>query len=112
MAKKRFQYIENRFRRDLDLLLQYSGLIQEYSSLGQARYVSLTMKNSNNVHKYFFVPHYCIIQNDKTSMLLRVVLDALMKTPSEYSLNDNCLKVLVVQPKLFVVSEHLSFRVR
>lgn len=99
-AKKRFLSLEKRLHKDTDMFNQYSDFINEYIKLEHARFIPLELKNSNNDHKYF-IPHHCVIRNDKLTTKLRVVFDASMKSSSGYSLNDLCLKGLVVQPELF-----------
>lgn len=109
-AKKRFLSLEKRLHQDDSLFREYSNFIEEYVRLGHARYIPLELKNRNNDHKYF-IPHHCVIRNDKSTTRLRVVFDASLKTTSGYSLNSICLKGLVVQPELFdILCRFRTFR--
>lgn len=99
-AEKRFYSLERKLHRDKQLFQEYKTFIDEYVNLNHARYIPLQLKNENNEHKYF-IPHHCIVRNDKTTTRLRVVFDASMKTTSGYSLNDITLKGYQTQPDLF-----------
>lgn len=100
LCKKRFLSLEKKLHKNPQLFNQYSEFIDEYIELGHARYIPLELKNQNNEHKYF-IPHHCVVKNDRVTTRLRVVFDASMKSTSGYSLNDICLKGRVVQPELF-----------
>ncbi|XP_025836105.1 uncharacterized protein LOC112906362 [Agrilus planipennis] len=99
LAKKRFFNLEKRFLRDNDLFLNYKQFIDEYVSLGHAKYVPLTFKTSLGFNKYF-LPHHCVIKESSMTTKLRVVFDASMKSSTGYSLNDVTLKGYRVQPEL------------
>jgi len=100
MAKKRFFTLERRFEKDPNLFLEYKNFIDDYISLGHARYVPLSLHNLNMDNKYF-IPHLCVIRPDSVSTKLRVVFDASARTSSGLSLNDVTLKGYQVQPDLF-----------
>ncbi|XP_018575288.1 uncharacterized protein LOC108914070 [Anoplophora glabripennis] len=91
IAKKRFSMLEKRFQNNPKLFSEYKDFIDEYIALGHAKYVPLTMTNSNLENKYF-IPHLCVIRELSTTTKLRVVFDASCKSSSGYSLNDVTLK--------------------
>lgn len=99
MAKKRFFNLEKRFQRDNNLFLEYKKFIDEYVSLGHAKYVPLTYKNDTGCNKYF-LPHHCVIRESSSTTKLRVVFDASMKSSTNFSLNDITLKGYRVQPEI------------
>jgi hypothetical protein len=100
MAKKRFLNLEKRFQKFPELFITYKNFIDEYVSLGHARYVPLQFKNDLGENKYF-LPHHCVIRDEAPTTKLRVVFDASMKSSTGVSLNDVMLKGPSVQPELF-----------
>lgn len=98
-AVKRFCSLEKKLHRDKKLFQDYKEFIDEYVALNHARYVPLSLKNANGDNKYF-IPHHCVIREDKTTTRLRVVFDASSKSSSGYSLNDITLKGYQTQPDL------------
>lgn len=100
MAKKRLLHLENRFKNNPFLFSEYQKFIDEYISLGHARYVPLSLQNESLLNKYF-LPHHCVIKKASSSTPLRVVFDASAKSSTGYSLNDITLKGFQVQPDLF-----------
>lgn len=100
LAEKRFLALERKLHKDKGLFEEYKNFIDEYVNLNHARYIPLSLKSEDGCNKYF-VPHHCVIRNDKITTRLRVVFDASMPTRSGYSLNDITLKGFTVQPELF-----------
>lgn len=100
VARKRLHALEKRLHKDPTLFSDYKSFIDEYVSLGHARYVPLALQNSNAENKYF-IPHLCVIREESTTTKLRVVFDASSKSSTNTSLNDITLKGFQVQPELY-----------
>ncbi|XP_066153587.1 uncharacterized protein [Euwallacea fornicatus] len=100
MARNRFLSLERRFQSKPELFSEYKKFLEEYVSLGHARYVPLTKTNERGDRKYF-IPHLCVTREASTSTKLRVVFDASAKSSTRYSLNDICHKGFQVQPDLY-----------
>ncbi|XP_072392255.1 uncharacterized protein [Diabrotica undecimpunctata] len=90
-TRQRFYNLERKLVKDNTVYTQYKDFIQEYLSLGHAKVVPLTLTNPLSDNKYF-IPHHCIIREEKLTNKLRVVFDCSMKTSSSVSLNDIMLK--------------------
>ncbi|XP_072401151.1 uncharacterized protein [Diabrotica undecimpunctata] len=106
-AKQRFHNLERKLVKDNTVYTQYKDFIQEYLSLGHAKVVPLTLTNPMSDNKYF-IPHHCIIREEKLTNKLRVVFDCSMKTSSGVSLNDIMLKGYKTQPEL--IDTLINFR--
>lgn len=89
MARKRFESLERRFKRQPDVKTQYVDFIDEYETLG---HLSRTERPENAV----FLPHHPVLKEQSESTKCRVVFDASCKTMSGLSLND----ILMVGPNL------------
>lgn len=82
LATKRFIYLENRFKKDLEFFNDYNKFITEYQNLGH-----MTL-SSTNAYNDYYLPHHGVIKNDSLTTKLRVVFDGSAKTDSGWSLND------------------------
>ena len=84
---KRFIRLEYTLRQNVDLFRKYSAFIQEFIDLGDLEKVQHgDINNSPN----FYLPHHCVLKEDKKTTKLRVVFDASTITTTGFSLND-CL---------------------
>ncbi|XP_048483040.1 uncharacterized protein LOC125488556 isoform X1 [Plutella xylostella] len=99
-ALQRFYNLEKRFLKDPLLFQQYKQFIDEYVSLGHAKYVDIESYNLEEDPVYFLSHHPVINESSKTTRL-RVVFDGSMQTDRNISLNDLMLNGPCVQNSLF-----------
>ena len=93
LAKKRLFSQTKRFKKDPDLLSKYSDIMREQKEAGilekvQEKAVSIPLRT-------YYIPHQSVIREDKSTIKLRVVHDALPKA-SESSLNE-CLENILTK---------------
>ncbi|XP_063629971.1 uncharacterized protein LOC134801361 [Cydia splendana] len=81
LARKRFDSLEHRFRRQPDVKSQYVDFINEYAQLNH-------LSESKKPEKGHFLPHHPILKEQSESTKCRVVFDGSARTDSGYSLND------------------------
>jgi hypothetical protein len=109
IARKRFLNLE-KFQKNPEYYNEYKKFINEYVSLGHAKYVPLSLTNELSNPKYF-LPHHAVLKQDSVTTKLRVVFDASCKSSSGYSLNDIALKGFQVQPDLYdILCRFRSFK--
>lgn len=78
-AKRRFLYLERRFKKDEKLKNEYAKCINEYITLNHA------VKASKICH---VIPHHAVLKESSLTTKLRVVFDASAKTTNGISLNE------------------------
>lgn len=98
VAKKRFFYLEKRFRKNPDLKLKYVEFIREYAALGHLSESSITKPEIS-----YFLCHHAVLKECSESTKLRVVFNGSEPTSSGYSVNDILLKGPHVQDSLFSI---------
>lgn len=102
LALSRFLNLENRFSKAPKLFEGYKKFIDEYVSLGHAKYINLNQYDLSKDPVYF-LPHHPVIKEDNKTTKLRVVFDGSAKTKNKISLNDMMMNGPVVQRDLFDV---------
>lgn len=83
-ARKRFLCLERKLETSNILRAAYNDIIHEYIAKG---YVT-KLRHDTAPDVCYFVPHHCVIREDKASTKIRMVLDASCKTSTGLSLND------------------------
>ncbi|XP_048002935.1 uncharacterized protein LOC125239404 [Leguminivora glycinivorella] len=96
LARKRFDSLEQRFRRQTDVKSQYVDFINEYAQLNH-------LSESKKPEKANFLPHHPILKEQSESTKCRVVFDASARTDSGYSLNDILMVGATVQDDIFSI---------
>ncbi|CAK1589457.1 unnamed protein product [Parnassius mnemosyne] len=91
LAKNRLLTLEKRFRKQLDVKLQYINFIREYEELGH-----LTESTISKPNPSYFLCHHAVFKNSSESTKIRVVFDGSAPTSSGHSIND----ILMVGPNL------------
>lgn len=94
IARKRFYYLENKFKNDPFFKNNYSEVIKDYITQGHMTLVSPVLNDQVNSNAYY-IPHFAVLKNS-VSTPVRIVFDASAKTSNSRSLND----VLYSGPKL------------
>lgn len=97
IALKRFQGLERRLSRDVELQFQYKEFMAEYLRLGHMKKVE---EHSTDRLKRCFLPHHAVMKESSSTTRLRVVFDASCKTSTGISLNDALLTGPVIQQDL------------
>lgn len=92
-AIRRFTHLENKFKRNHALKVDYQKVIKEYLELGH-------MVKIEEEAQSLYLPHHAIIREDKDTTKVRVVYDASAKGSKGYSLNDCMLIGPTLQPDL------------
>src|SRR5277367_5964549 len=88
-ALVRLRTLERSLGRDRQLAKEYSLKIQEYLDKGYARQVT-GQRDRNETGKVWYLPHFGVVNANKTERKLRLVFDAAAKTEGR-SLNDHLL---------------------
>lgn len=105
VALKRFQHLENRFKKNPEIKSRYSQVIHEYLDLGHM--VRINGEDCNKADAVY-LPHHAVIREDKTTTKVRVVFDASCKGKNGVSLNDT----LMIGPTLQQDLRHIIIRWR
>ncbi|KAL0839095.1 hypothetical protein ABMA28_017074 [Loxostege sticticalis] len=87
IAQKRFQLLENKFKRNPDLHEKYTEFMEDY--IEQSHMEPIPNKEPKN--KVCYIPHQAVINEQHLTTKLRVVFDSSAKTTNGKSLNDNLL---------------------
>lgn len=95
-AYRRFLNLERKLGRHPQLKSQYASFMKEYLDLG---HMSPVEPNFMDRCK-FFLPHHCVVREDKTTTKLRVVFDGSACSSTGYSLNDILMSGPTIQAKL------------
>ncbi|XP_076302005.1 uncharacterized protein LOC143220175 [Lasioglossum baleicum] len=86
--------LENRFRRDKTLAIEYKAFMREYESLGHMRRVESRSPTERAFG--YYIPHHAVRRDHSETTRMRVVFNASRKTTNGKSLND----LLLSGPKL------------
>lgn len=104
IALKRFEYLEKRLSRNLELKKQYTNVINEYVELGHMEIIpDIDIKPT-----FVYLPHHAVVREDKTTTKVRVVFDASCPGKNGVSLNSE----LMIGPKLQPDLRHIIMRWR
>lgn len=92
VARKRFEALTKRFRNDDVLYERYNDVIQDYLQQDICEEVQdmPTAEQASTVK--YYMPHHPVIQDDKSTTKLRIVIDASSHEEGSPSLND-CLLI-------------------
>ncbi|XP_062557298.1 uncharacterized protein LOC134222171 [Armigeres subalbatus] len=100
VALKRFQMLQHRLQRDLDLKEQYIQFMREYEELGHCREIQEEKDDPNQ--QYYYLPHHAILRPSSSTTKCRVVFDASAKpTEASLSLNDVLQVGATIQKELY-----------
>lgn len=91
LARRRFHYLEQRFKRNPDLKSEYTKFIHEYADLGH-----LSVARKEKMANSYYLCHHAVFKESSESSRLRVVFDGSASSSSGFALND----ILMVGPKL------------
>lgn len=83
MALSRFQSLEKKLNKNLELKAEYSHFMKEYLDLSHMRKIGLDDDFNGS-----YLPHHAIIKSNSLTTKCRVVFDASAKSSSGLSLND------------------------
>lgn len=97
MAFKRYNALERRFKRDPELELQYTKVIEEYIQLGHM------IEIPDEEEQGFYLPHHAVVKETSLTTKLRVVFDGSAKSSTGISLNDILLIGPQIQNDLFTL---------
>ncbi|XP_045777595.1 uncharacterized protein LOC123875672 [Maniola jurtina] len=96
-AYRRLVALEKRLSRSTNCAQLYKAFIDEYISLG----------HMDRIHDFptphYFMPHFCVFNENSTTTKLRVVFDASAKSTSDKSLNDLQMVGPPIQGDLFAI---------
>ncbi|XP_063991170.1 uncharacterized protein LOC135169801 [Diachasmimorpha longicaudata] len=95
MALKRFEALERRLNRNIDLKQQYRTVIDEYLS---RQHMS---KVTNIASSGFYLPHHAVIKESSMTTKVTVVFDGSSKTSNGISLNETLMIGPTIQDDLF-----------
>lgn len=98
VALKRFQSLENKFKKDEQYRDQYSAVMDEYFQLDHIEEIRSEIQNPRS----FYIPHHAV-KKEGSSTPLRIVFDASAKGSLGQSLNDQLLNGPVLQNNIFNV---------
>lgn len=97
LAIKRFQLLENKFKKHPEVKKRYSEVFHEYIDLGHMERVQGDdPKRATGV----YLPHHAVVRDDKSTSKVRIVFDASMKGLNGVSLNDDLMVGPTLQPPL------------
>jgi hypothetical protein len=99
MAQCRFQQLERKLTRNLELRREYTKFMDEYLSLGHMQLMPGEDDSSydNTSDKLIcFLPHHAVFKESSTTTKSRVIFDASAKSTTGVSLND----ILMVGPTI------------
>lgn len=99
---KRFKTLESKFARDPTYKKQYVNFMREFEQAGH-------MIKRDTYEPCNYLPHHAVVNPEKTTTPLRVVIDASFKTSTGVSLNDIQYKGTMNQDKLTNIL--LKFRI-
>ncbi|XP_055614831.1 uncharacterized protein LOC129761148 [Toxorhynchites rutilus septentrionalis] len=105
IALRRFELLERRLDKDIQLKREYNKFMREYLDLG---HMSLVSEEEATDSMQCFLPHHPVLKEASTTTKVRVVFNASAKMSSGYSLNEALLVGPVVQDDLLSIS--LRFR--
>lgn len=99
IAKKRLVSLKKRLKEHPDVLEQYNKYFDEQLESGVIERVNVN--DRGKIGWTHYIPHHCVVREDKETTKLRVVFDASCKVGKNPSLND-CLEAgPFIGPELF-----------
>nr|CAI5818586.1 unnamed protein product [Callosobruchus analis] len=110
MCYQRFQYLENRLSRDVQLKDEYDRFMREYDELDHMSIKCSFHEDDSKADVSYFMPHHAVVKPSSTTTKTRVVFDASAKTSSNVALNDKLLIGPLVQNDLFSITLRLRLR--
>ncbi|KAL0850306.1 hypothetical protein ABMA28_012142 [Loxostege sticticalis] len=106
IAIKRLHGLEQKFRKQSETRERYSGVINEYLSLGHME--KITDEDERSRPDAVYLPHHAVIKEGRATTKVRVVFDASCKGTNGVSLNDT----LMVGPRLQADLRYIVMRWR
>ncbi|CAG9133315.1 unnamed protein product [Plutella xylostella] len=89
IARKRFSCLEKKLEASPELRAAYDDVIKDYISKGYVEPLTVPPQaSSDDLSPSYIIPHHGVLREDKSTALLRPVLDASCKTSSGVSLNE------------------------
>ena len=98
LAKKRFLYLEKRFRKQPTTKEQYVNFITEYAELGH-----LSECPTSKPYPSYYLCHHAVFKEKSESTKIRVVFDGSARTSSGLSINDIQMIGPNIQDSLFSI---------
>ena len=96
-ARQRFKVQERRLQRNPGVKEQYKTFIKEFEDMGHFEQVSLDELDNGSANRYY-LPHYAVFKESRTTTKLRLVFDGTAKISSGVSLNYILMIVPDLQP--------------
>ncbi|GBO41698.1 hypothetical protein AVEN_214366-1 [Araneus ventricosus] len=106
IAKKRLFNLNEKFKRDKNLYLNYKEIIQQQLKDGIVEYANC---EPNNTCPGYFMPHHAVIREQKETTKVRICFDASSKSKGQVSLNDLLYSGPNLNPELLRIV--LKFRI-
>ncbi|GBO44085.1 hypothetical protein AVEN_126128-1 [Araneus ventricosus] len=106
IAKKRLFNLNDKFKRDKNLYLNYKEIIQQQLKDGIVEYANC---EPNNTCPGYFMPHHAVIREQKETTKVRICFDASSKSKGQVSLNDLLYSGPNLNPELLRIV--LKFRI-
>ncbi|GBM59390.1 hypothetical protein AVEN_17422-1 [Araneus ventricosus] len=106
LAKKRLFILDDKFKRDKNLYLNYKEIIQQQLKDGIVEYANC---EPNNTCPGYFMPHHAVIREQKETTKVRICFDASSKSKGQVSLNDLLYSGPNLNPELLRIV--LKFRI-
>ncbi|GBL82662.1 hypothetical protein AVEN_176042-1 [Araneus ventricosus] len=85
IAEKRLFNLNDKFKRDKNLYLNYKEIMQQQLNDGIAEYANC---EPHNMCPGYFMPHHAVIREQKETTNPRICFDASSKSKGQVSLND------------------------
>ncbi|GBO32569.1 hypothetical protein AVEN_45163-1 [Araneus ventricosus] len=106
IAKKLLFNLNDKFKRDKNLYLNYKEIIQQQLKDGIVEYANC---KPNNTYPGYFMPHHVVIREQKETTKVRICFDASSKSKGQVSLNDLLYSGPNLNPELLRIV--LKFRI-
>jgi len=109
MCVNRLRYLQLKLLKSPDLLHEYDTIIQDQLKQGIIEQVEKALDNTTRVdvlknRMIHYLPHHCVIRQDKQTTKLQIVYDGSAKMATDItSLNDSLQTGQNLIPKLFDV---------
>jgi len=97
LSKKRLLNLRERLQQRPELLKTYNDVFEEQKRMN----IIETAPEESTIGETHYLPHHCVIRNDKSTTKCRVVFDASAKVPGGTSLNDCLYKGPNLTPLLY-----------
>ncbi|XP_055604343.1 uncharacterized protein LOC129752593 [Uranotaenia lowii] len=103
-ALKQFDLLKKRLNKDPERQKMYEEYINNFIIAGHISRAEPSTKQQRTI----FLPHHCVLKEDRTTTKLRVVFNGSMKSSNGVTLNDLLMTGPVVQKSLYCIL--LNFR--